>query len=321
MEPCNCLKRTLLIFLVVVSIRLNGQESGKDLFDNASAGYSSFARQMKTDSVLSFRTKKGYFPSLLNNFIYQATFPVRMNEKDLFVLGGVTIITLSLIHYDQEIDHFFKPVNNDHPHIGNFSSQITDLGDYKGYILLAGYGIYTIGFHKYRGFRASLLASQAAITAGLWIRGIKILTGRMRPGATYNDVQYNSDHWFGPFAQFKKYNVQHGVADFDAFPSGHTGAIFAMATVFSELYKDYKAVPIIMYSTAGIVGISRLVQHEHWASDVFLGSVIGYLCGKQVVANEKKMFPGYSTGKKRTMSFIFPYNENGISGLKYCIIF
>ena len=113
----------------------------------------------------------------------------------------------------------------------------------------------------------------------------------MRPAATYSDPEYHSDHWFGPFAMFKdKYNEVRGVAAFDAFASGHTGAIFAMATVFSEEYKDYKAMPFILYSVAGAVGITRLIEHEHWASDVFLGAIIGYLCGKQVVAGERRLF-------------------------------
>ena len=65
------------------------------------------------------------------------------------------------------------------------------------------------------------------------------MTGRMRPGATYNDPNFNSDHWFGPFSQFNSsYNKNRSIAAFDAFPSGHTGAIFAMATVFSEQYKE-----------------------------------------------------------------------------------
>jgi membrane-associated phospholipid phosphatase len=277
---------------------------------------------MRNDSVFSFRSQKGYVPSLVHNLVYQISFPFRMKGKDVFILAGATVITLSLIHFDQDIDKIFRPVKTDFPIVGKFSEQVTDVGDYKGYILLAGYGCYSLGFHKYRGFRASLLASQAALSAGIWIRGIKMISSRMRPSATYTDVEYNSDHWFGPFAQFDKdYNSERGIAAFDAFASGHTGCIFAMATVFSEVYKDKPAVPVIMYSTAGIIGLTRLVQHEHWASDVFLGGLIGYLCGKQVVKNENRLFPSYEIQKKKSYSFLLPEYDGGVMGLKFFAVF
>jgi membrane-associated phospholipid phosphatase len=33
---------------------------------------------------------------------------------------------------------------------------------------------------------------------------------------------------------------------------------------------------------ASIVGVSRLAAHDHWATDVFVGAVIGYSVGKLV---------------------------------------
>jgi len=69
---------------------------------------------------------------------------------------------------------------------------------------------------------------------------------------------------------------------FDAFPSGHTATAFSIATVFATQYKDIKAIPVICYSTATLVGISRLTEHEHWASDVFVGGIMGYLCGNKL---------------------------------------
>ena len=134
-----------------------------------------------------------------------------------------------------------------------------------------------------------------------------------------NDIQ---DRWFGPFAQFnKKYNSDRGVAAFDAFPSGHTAAIFAMATVFSEQYKENKAVPVVLYSIAGIVGVTRLIEHEHWASDLISGAVIGYLCGKQVVGNENRLFPNYKVAQKKSRSIIIPFNSAGITGIEWRMIF
>ena len=301
---------------------VSAQENGKLIFNESSQSYSSFNNRFKSDSVLSFHSDKGYFPSLLNNIGNQVTFPLRMKGNHLFILAGTAAITFSLIKFDQEIEDYFKPIKEKNPFISQVSPHLTELGDYYGYIFLVGYSCYSVAFHKYKAFRTSLLASQAAITAGLWIRTIKTMTGRMRPGATYNDPSFNSDHWFGPFSQFNSsYNKNRSIAAFDAFPSGHTGAIFAMATVFSEQYKEYKAVPITLYSIAGLVGVTRLIEHEHWASDVFLGAVMGYFCGKQIVRNENRLFPSYKTAQRKTSTYIFPFNDAGVSGITWKMIF
>ena len=322
MHSCNLLKRIILYLIIFFSFGLSAQENGSNLFNESSQSYSAFKNQIKLDSALSFRSAKGYFPSLIHNLGYQACFPLRMKGKDFITLGGTVLITLTLFNYDQKIDDYFKPLKDNNPFIKSVSPHFTELGDYYGYILLAGYGGYSIAFHNYKAFRTSLLASQAAITAGLWVRTIKLLTGRMRPGALYNDPVYHSDHWFGPFAQFnKKYNSDRGVAAFDAFPSGHTAAIFAMATVFSEQYKENKAVPVVLYSIAGIVGVTRLIEHEHWASDLISGAVIGYLCGKQVVGNENRLFPNYKVAQKKSRSIIIPFNSAGITGIEWRMIF
>jgi hypothetical protein len=63
-------------------------------------------------------------------------------------------------------------------------------------------------------------------------------------------------------------------------------------------YADVKAVPIIAYSLAGIVGITRMTEHTHWASDVFVGAWAGYLCGKQVVNYHRKLFGTSRIGVK-----------------------
>ena len=94
-----------------------------------------------------------------------------------------------------------------------------------------------------------------------------------------------------------------------------------MATVIAKQYKEYKAVPVIMYSIAGFVGVSRMVEHHHWASDVFLGGVIGYFCGKQVVDNENKLFPNNKSADKKFRSYIFPASQDGINGLGWAMIF
>ncbi|HRH66218.1 MAG TPA: phosphatase PAP2 family protein, partial [Bacteroidia bacterium] len=74
-----------------------------------------------------------------------------------------------------------------------------------------------------------------------------------------------------------------------------------------------RAVPVIAYSLASLVAVSRLIEHEHWASDLLPGAAIGYACGRQVVHYYEKLFPSNSTAKKnRTTSAFFFTNSNGI---------
>jgi membrane-associated phospholipid phosphatase len=108
------------------------------------------------------------------------------------------------------------------------------------------------------------------------------LAGRQRPSAVYNQIGKSTGKWSGPFTQFEK-SRQKGASNYDAFPSGHTAEAFAIATVFANQYNSTPIIPIVFYSTASLVGISRMIEHTHWASDVFVGGVIGYLCGKSTL--------------------------------------
>ncbi len=259
-----------------------------------------FWKLFKEDSLWSFRSKHGYFPVLIHNMGLQASSPLRMTESQSLFLMGAAGLTASLYYYDEEIDKKFKPLKDKHSWIENTSPHVTEFGDYYGYSFLALTGVYSLVSKNHKLFHTSVLASQAALSAGIWSRLGKMLTGRMRPGATYGDKEYNSDHWFGPFAEFNKAERgTRGIGAYDAFPSGHTAAAFSIATVFAGRYSDRKAVPWISYILATTVAVTRLVEHEHWASDLIPGALIGYGCGRQVVNNYFRSFPQYKDKKYR----------------------
>lgn len=65
-----------------------------------------------------------------------------------------------------------------------------------------------------------------------------------------------------------------------SFPSAHTSNIFTTATVFATAYRDKKWVAPVAYSIAAAVGISRMHDNAHWASDVMAGAAIGFLSAK-----------------------------------------
>lgn len=68
-----------------------------------------------------------------------------------------------------------------------------------------------------------------------------------------------------------------------SFPSGHSGAAFAIATVFAERYSKHRWVPFAAYGVAGLVGFSRLSSNSHFLSDVGFGSMLGFSISHWVV--------------------------------------
>lgn len=258
----------------------------------------------KKDSLWSFRSRNGYLPMFIHNMGRQASSPLRMNENQALFLMGAAGLTAVLYHYDEDIDKKFRPLKDEHAWIDKSSPYITELGDYYAYSFLALTGVFSLVTKNHKLFHTSVLASQSALSAGIWSRVGKILTGRMRPGATYGDKEFNRDHWFGPFGQFDSdERGTRGIGAYDAFPSGHTAAAFSIATVFAGTYSDRKLVSWLAYTLASVVAVTRMVEHEHWASDLIPGALIGYGCGRQVLNNYYRSFPQYKDRKYRRAKY------------------
>lgn len=65
-----------------------------------------------------------------------------------------------------------------------------------------------------------------------------------------------------------------------SFPSAHTSNAFTTATVFATQYKTTKWVPPVAFTLAFLVGLSRIYDNAHWASDVLAGAAVGFLSAK-----------------------------------------
>jgi membrane-associated phospholipid phosphatase len=67
-----------------------------------------------------------------------------------------------------------------------------------------------------------------------------------------------------------------------SFPSGHAINSFALASVIAHEYKHKKIVPILAYTLAGTVVLSRMAAQRHFASDVVVGSAMGWFTGTYI---------------------------------------
>ncbi len=68
----------------------------------------------------------------------------------------------------------------------------------------------------------------------------------------------------------------------NSFPSGHAAEAWAIATTVAEQYPGRRWVAPTAYGLAGLVSVSRIAQRRHFPSDVFVGSVLGYLIARHV---------------------------------------
>ena len=244
----------------------------------------------RTDSIFSFRSQKGYFPSLIHNIGEQAAAPFHFKTKQWLYTGAAAGITTALIFADEDIDEWARTQKQKHHWVNVSSPFISEFGSNYGLYVVFANGLLSAAFKNEKGVQTSLLATQAFITSGIWTQIIKQLTGRERPKASYIFSHIEGGRWHGIFSKYFEVSPDdRSRMSYDAFPSGHTATAFSIATVFATQYKDVKAIPIICYTAATAVGISRLTEHEHWASDVFVGGLIGYLSGKQVVRHYNRI--------------------------------
>lgn len=76
-----------------------------------------------------------------------------------------------------------------------------------------------------------------------------------------------------------------------SFPSGHTSSIFAMMTVLAKRNHSLW-VKVPAYTFASSVAFQRMLNRKHWASDVIVGGLIGYLIGDAVVRKDNRARAG-----------------------------
>jgi membrane-associated phospholipid phosphatase len=228
-----------------------------------------------------------FLQSLGNNFYEQTRSPFTLDRKELVLLGAGVIITGTLILCDPAIDNFFSPLDNKNKFIRRTSPNLTEFGGRYGLMSVAGFGVYSIVWNNKKAQQTTLLMTEALITSGVWVRITKIVFSRERPSAASNYSHEKGGEWYW-FTGFFSQSFQ-SVGEYDAFPSGHTSTAFAIAAVIDDCYGENFLVTPIVYSAASVVGITRMIEHAHWASDVFVGGVLGYLCGKQVVHHFRQL--------------------------------
>ena len=254
-------------------------------------------------------TPRVYVALVADDIKQQWTAPLRATKREWLGIGAFAAATTGAVLFaDKPVNKFAVNQVRTNKSIVSASTYVTNFGGlYETYTLVA-LGAYGVLFKKDKEKTTTLLATQAYLTGAAIETVLKYLTSRQRP-SYYDPVTGLNNHVFhGPFYHFLKKDN----SSFESFPSGHTTVAFAAATVFAMEYREYRAVPILAYSAATAIGLSRIVQNQHWISDVMVGAALGFLTGRQVVNNYhrySKLQLEKAKKKKNTLSFNLDYSN------------
>jgi membrane-associated phospholipid phosphatase len=193
--------------------------------------------------------------------------PVDWGGREWLTLGGIAVATYGLFQVDAEVRNYFQ--RNQSSGADRFASVGNALGNPLFIVPPLG-ALYLFGSFTddVTARRAALLSVESLVISGLFTQGIKVLAERHRPF-----TGDSSGTWDGP--KMKNFN--------SSFPSGHTTSAFSVASVVAEEYGANPLVPPVAYGLATLTGLSRIYGDYHWASDTFVGAVLGYVVGKAVV--------------------------------------
>jgi hypothetical protein len=221
---------------------------------------------------------------------YIVTSPLRLDAKSGLMLGGVAAGIGGLVLLDDEIQTLFQQ-NRDQSRDG-VADSLETLG--RGRVVLIG-NLALIGtgwlFRERESGNKLMQTAVVSLEAQIFADGIagmtKFAVGRSRP-----DEGRGNDS-FKPFHDFDR-----------SFPSSHAARSFAVAAVFADRYPQ--PVPLIAYTTATLISLSRIYHNEHFASDVFAGAVLGFTLGKVLSWRHRDETQRWS---------VFPFVPDGRSGL------
>jgi membrane-associated phospholipid phosphatase len=184
----------------------------------------------------------------------------------LIVVGG----TVGLIYADpHDMPYFRKHQRNWDDANDVFDPLIT-----TSEVIALPAGLLAAGYirHDDREVNTALLATEAYGDSVVINLAMKAVTRRQRP----SDVPLNGDY------SDTFFNGGKSPLKGSSFPSGHSTAVWSVATVVAERYRHRGKpwVPILSYTLATAISFSRITESAHFPSDVWLGSALGFTIAK-----------------------------------------
>src|SRR5882762_3035661 len=214
------------------------------------------------DSNAMRKTSDGSRPRLVGRFVRDQreiwTSPAKLRFSDTEWLVPLSGITAGLFVTDSDFSR-------------SLSQNPTTISHYKtlsnaGVAALVGGagGMWVMGHvsHNKHWSETGFLAGEAALNSLVAVESLKYTLRRERP--------YQGDG-SGPFFQ----------SGGTSFPSEHAAAAWSVAGIIAHEYPG-PFTKIMAYGLASLVDISRVKAHQHFPSDVVVGSVIGNLVAQDI---------------------------------------
>jgi hypothetical protein len=200
-------------------------------------------------------------PQLERDAVHIATAPIHWEGTDWAKFGlGVAAVGGAVL-LDRDLQ---KAVDrNSSGSLGGIAKAVAPFGSEYSFGVLGGF---FLGGKLLKNEKAMSVAedglASSLIAAGVISPILKLTVSRERPNKA--DSTFDRD--------------RGGMS----FPSGHATQAFAVASVIAAHY-DSPWVKVAAYGLAGLVGLARMEQGEHYASDVLAGALIGTAVGNAVV--------------------------------------
>jgi hypothetical protein len=226
----------------------------------------------QNDSVPTQPKPVTYAGSYPRNFAALVKAPFHWNNEQWFQFGGSVILVGVLVPTDEVLNIPFENWTTPGAESFGEAGDIVGGAPFQLGITGAALGIGWISKNKkWQNFALDNLQAQI-FTGGLtWV--MKELTHRARP-----ETGEGNFAWYGPFeGQENK-----------SFFSGHTSLSFSTATMIYLHTGKKWWVAALSYGSAAAVGISRMQQQKHWASDVVAGALVGTTVANFIYKQQEK---------------------------------
>lgn len=198
-----------------------------------------------------------------------------LEASDLAYAAGASLVTLGAAAIDRPAADFMRTHGQESATLHRFSHVMEAIAVPGAFIV--GGGLYLGGrLGGDDGMADAGLHITEAVLIGSAITGVlKFATGRARP---YMGHERARDFDFMRGLEGKQYR---------SFPSAHTVIAFAVAAAATEEVRRSGGsdwlVGAATYGGATLVGLARIYNDRHWASDVAMGAAIGIFTGRRVV--------------------------------------
>src|SRR5213080_1765127 len=263
----------------------------KDEDARSTSRSSDTAREIKTEKPKDAGDLPGVYPTagggrgfhdLARDFLGDHeqiwTSPAKLRFSDTEWLVPLSGITAGLFVTDRD---FSKHLSQNRATISHYKT-LSNAG--VGALIGGAGGMWLLGYvsHNEHWSETGFLAGEAPLTSLVAVESFKYTLRRQRP--------YQGDG-NGSFFQ----------SSGKSFPSEHSAAAWSVAGVIAHEYPG-PFTKIMVYGLASLVSVSRVKAHQHFPSDVVVGSVIGNLVAQDIYSRHHDFDLG--RGEWRSLSAI-----------------